>query len=149
MLESINQRLVQELLKVARRDICKNAGTLVTAPSQAVLDLIVPALQDCFGREAILVVMDDKDAQLRQHRERVDSELTSILVLLQDDAEGLNLPGDYCKTLLFTRPDNFIRHQPVTIFKHILPRFRFNDFAGFPKPLRSNQVSLNDNRDGA
>jgi hypothetical protein len=146
MLESINRRFVQDLLKVARRDICGSA--LVTAPNQAVLDLIVPDLQDCFGRETILVVKDDKEAQLRKHRERVDSGLTSILVLLQEDTEGLHFPREYCRTVLVTHPENLNKHRPVAIFEysHLRPRLRFEDFARFATPIRPNQVSLNGNR---
>ena len=98
-------KFIHELSRIAKRDIAANAGNLIVAPNQTLLDQIAPVVRNLFGAETVLVVNDDKESQLSKHRSRVDSGLTSILVLLQEEVDELDLPGDYCKTVLVAHPD--------------------------------------------
>ena len=103
-------KFIHELSRIAKRDIAANAGNLIVAPDQTLLEEIAPVVRHLFGSETVLLVKNDKETQFHKHRSRVDSGLTSILVLLKEEADKLDqldLPGDYCKTVLVAHPDSF------------------------------------------
>ena len=121
-------------------------GTLVLFTSkvmmQSVYEKLSPKLQ-----YLILMQGDENKLQLlKRHKDRIDAKIPSVIFGLQSFAEGVDLPGDYCRHVIITKLPFSVPSTPIEqtflhwmklrqedpFLKHTLPEasLRLNQFAG-------------------
>lgn len=105
---------VAELAKKIPLHIAPNEATLILFPSRVLMKLMVPILRETLGENNLLVQGEKPIKQLLSiHTARVDSGRTSILCGLATMAEGLDLPGDYCKHVMILALPFAVPSDPV------------------------------------
>lgn len=110
------QEFQQELLAVLPSFIDPEEGTLILFPSRTLMQLAIPELRKHFGTRVL--GQDDMGIKnlLKEHKERIDAGMGSILCGLATLAEGLDLPGVYCThvvicTIPFTVPTSPVERE--------------------------------------
>jgi ATP-dependent DNA helicase DinG len=96
------ERYTAELLEKVPADINPDEGTLVLFSSMTMMDLVTEELRKHFGSK----VLSQRDMPFRdlikEHKQRIDRGLGSILTGVATMAEGLDLPGKYCTHVMIT-----------------------------------------------
>ena len=88
-------------------------GVLVLFTSRDLMHQVYDQAIEAFGVELLVQGERAKEKLLRVHRQRVDQGERSILFGLQSFAEGVDLPGDYCRHVLITKLPFSVPNTPV------------------------------------
>ncbi len=108
--ESHEQELIQLLPNLLTSE---QRGILVLFTSFRVMDKVFASLPKSL-KNRVLVQGDMAKAQLlKQHRESIDLGHSSILFGLQSLAEGVDLPGDYCRCVIITKLPFAVPTTPI------------------------------------
>ena len=86
-------------------------GTLVLFSSRRQMETVAEGLGGAFGENLLMQGAFSHSEIIRRHREAVDAGRGSVIFGLASFAEGLDLPGDYCRHVViaklpFAVPDN-------------------------------------------
>ncbi len=105
---------MQELHKKLPGVIRAREATLVLVPSRVMLRDVAPMLKSRLGEDTVLVQGDmSMKALLEQHKRRVASGLSSVLVGMATLAEGLDLPGRLCEHVVILALPFAVPTDPV------------------------------------
>lgn len=107
------ERYRKELLETLPQFINPREGSLILCSSWSLLRLLAPVLVERFGSRVRMQGKLSFQALIRAHRRAVDLGEGSILVGVATLAEGLDLPGDYCKHVLITGIPFAVPSNPV------------------------------------
>jgi ATP-dependent DNA helicase DinG len=89
---------------------------------------------------------ENKSQLLQRHKDRIDAKIPSVIFGLQSFAEGVDLPGNYCRHVVITKLPFSVPSTPIeqtfvhwmalrqedAFLNHTLPEasLRLNQFAG-------------------
>jgi len=91
----------------------KNAGTLVLFSSRRQMDEVFDRLDTDLQKICLVQGKYSNREMVRLHKERVDQGKTSVLVGLASFAEGVDLPGDYCKHVIIAKLPFMVPDDPL------------------------------------
>lgn len=88
------------------------AGSLVLFSSRRQMEDVAELLSE-EGLDILVQGTRSKQALIQLHKERIDEDQQSVLFGLASFAEGLDLPGDYCKTVIISKLPFAVPDGPV------------------------------------
>ena len=91
----------------------KKAGTLVLFSSRRQMDEVFDRLDTDLQKICLVQGKYSNREMVRLHKERVDQGKTSVLVGLASFAEGVDLPGDYCKHVIIAKLPFMVPDDPL------------------------------------
>ena len=91
----------------------KKAGTLVLFSSRRQMDEVFDRLDTDLQKICLVQGKYSNREMVRLHKERVDQGKTSVLVGLASFAEGVDLPGDYCKHVIISKLPFMVPDDPL------------------------------------
>jgi ATP-dependent DNA helicase DinG len=91
----------------------KKAGTLVLFSSRRQMDEVFDRLDTDLQQICLVQGKYSNREMVRLHKERVDQGKTSVLVGLASFAEGVDLPGDYCKHVVIAKLPFMVPDDPL------------------------------------
>jgi ATP-dependent DNA helicase DinG len=91
----------------------KKAGTLVLFSSRRQMDEVFDRLDIDLQKICLVQGKYSNREMVRLHKERVDQGKTSVLVGLASFAEGVDLPGDYCKHVIIAKLPFMVPDDPL------------------------------------
>ena len=91
----------------------KKAGTLVLFSSRRQMDEVFDRLDTDLQQICLVQGKYSNREMVRLHKERVDQGKTSILIGLASFAEGVDLPGDYCKHVIIAKLPFMVPDDPL------------------------------------
>ena len=91
----------------------KKAGTLVLFSSRRQMDEVFDRLETDLQKICLVQGKYSNREMVRLHKERVDQGKTSVLVGLASFAEGVDLPGDYCKHVIIAKLPFMVPDDPL------------------------------------
>ena len=93
--------------------IDKNSGTLVLFSSKRQMDQVYDQLSNDLVRRILIQGQYSNREMIRLHKERIDQGTTSILFGLASFAEGVDLPGDYCRHVIIAKLPFAVPNDPL------------------------------------
>jgi ATP-dependent DNA helicase DinG len=93
--------------------IDKNSGTLVLFSSKRQMDQVYDQLSNDMVRRILIQGQYSNREMIRLHKERIDQGKTSILFGLASFAEGVDLPGDYCRHVIIAKLPFAVPNDPL------------------------------------
>ncbi len=102
-----------ELVRLLPGLLADNAAALVLFGSRRQMQAVVAGMAGDLGDR--LLVQDDYSKQeiLRRHREAVDAGRGSVIFGLASFAEGVDLPGDYCRHVVIAKIPFAVPDSPL------------------------------------
>ena len=91
----------------------KKAGTLVLFSSRRQMDEVYDRLDSALQNISLVQGKYSNREMVRLHKERVDQGKTSVLIGLASFAEGVDLPGDYCKHVVIAKLPFMVPDDPL------------------------------------
>jgi ATP-dependent DNA helicase DinG len=91
----------------------KKAGTLVLFSSRRQMDEVYDRLDTDLQNISLVQGKYSNREMVRLHKERVDQGKTSVLIGLASFAEGVDLPGDYCKHVIIAKLPFMVPDDPL------------------------------------
>ena len=91
----------------------KKAGTLVLFSSRRQMDEVFDRLDTDLQKICLVQGKYSNREMVRLHKERVDQGKTSVLIGLASFAEGVDLPGDYCKHVIIAKLPFMVPDDPL------------------------------------
>ena len=91
----------------------KKAGALVLFSSRRQMDEVFDRLDADLQKICLVQGKYSNREMVRLHKERVDQGKTSVLVGLASFAEGVDLPGDYCKHVIIAKLPFMVPDDPL------------------------------------
>jgi ATP-dependent DNA helicase DinG len=91
----------------------KRCGTLVLFSSRRQMEQVFDELDRDLQKEIIMQGQFSNREMVRLHKERVDQGRTSILMGLASFAEGVDLPGDYCRHVVIAKLPFAVPDDPL------------------------------------
>ena len=91
----------------------KKVGTLVLFSSRRQMDEVYDQLDTDLQSICLVQGKYSNREMVRLHKERVDQGKTSVLVGLASFAEGVDLPGDYCKHVIIAKLPFMVPDDPL------------------------------------
>jgi ATP-dependent DNA helicase DinG len=91
----------------------KKAGTLVLFSSRRQMDEVFDRLETDLQKICLVQGKYSNREMVRLHKERVDQGKTSVLIGLASFAEGVDLPGDYCKHVIIAKLPFMVPDDPL------------------------------------
>ena len=91
----------------------KKAGTLVLFASRRQMDEVFDRLDIDLQKICLVQGKYSNREMVRLHKERVDQGKTSVLIGLASFAEGVDLPGDYCKHVIIAKLPFMVPDDPL------------------------------------
>lgn len=91
----------------------KKAGTLVLFSSRRQMEEVVDRLDTDVQNISLVQGKYSNREMVRLHKERVDQGKASILIGLASFAEGVDLPGDYCKHVIIAKLPFMVPDDPL------------------------------------
>ncbi len=88
-------------------------GSLVLFSSRRQMLDVYQGLREILGDEILLQGDYSKQEMLRRHRERIDAGQGSIIFGLASFAEGVDLPGDYCRHVVIAKIPFAVPDSPL------------------------------------
>jgi ATP-dependent DNA helicase DinG len=89
------------------------AGTLVLFSSRRQMDEVYDRLDSDLQSISLVQGKYSNREMVRLHKERVDQGKTSVLIGLASFAEGVDLPGDYCKHVIIAKLPFMVPDDPL------------------------------------
>jgi ATP-dependent DNA helicase DinG len=91
----------------------KKAGTLVLFSSRRQMEEVVDRLDTDVQNISLVQGKYSNREMVRLHKERVDQGKASVLIGLASFAEGVDLPGDYCKHVIIAKLPFMVPDDPL------------------------------------
>jgi len=91
----------------------KKAGTLVLFSSRRQMEEVVDRLESDLQNISLVQGKYSNREMVRLHKERVDQGKASVLIGLASFAEGVDLPGDYCKHVIIAKLPFMVPDDPL------------------------------------
>jgi len=91
----------------------KRCGTLVLFSSKRQMEQVFDELDKDLQKEIIMQGQFSNREMVRLHKERIDQGRTSVLMGLASFAEGVDLPGDYCKHVVIAKLPFAVPDDPL------------------------------------
>ena len=91
----------------------KRCGTLVLFSSKRQMEQVFDELDREQQKEIIMQGQFSNREMVRLHKERIDQGRTSVLMGLASFAEGVDLPGDYCKHVVIAKLPFAVPDDPL------------------------------------
>lgn len=91
----------------------KKAGTLVLFSSRRQMEEVVDRLDMDVQNISLVQGKYSNREMVRLHKERVDQGKASVLIGLASFAEGVDLPGDYCKHVIIAKLPFMVPDDPL------------------------------------
>ena len=91
----------------------KRCGTLVLFSSKRQMEQVFDELDRDLQKEIIMQGQFSNREMVRLHKERVDQGRTSVLMGLASFAEGVDLPGDYCRHVVIAKLPFAVPDDPL------------------------------------
>jgi ATP-dependent DNA helicase DinG len=91
----------------------KKAGTLVLFSSRRQMDEVFDRLDTDLQKICLVQGKYSNREMVRLHKERVCQGKTSVLIGLASFAEGVDLPGDYCKHVIIAKLPFMVPDDPL------------------------------------
>lgn len=91
----------------------KKCGTLVLFSSRRQMEQVYEALSGDLQKQIIMQGQFSNREMVRLHKERVDQGRTSVLMGLASFAEGVDLPGDYCRHVVIAKLPFAVPDDPL------------------------------------
>jgi ATP-dependent DNA helicase DinG len=91
----------------------KKVGTLVLFSSRRQMDEVYDRLDSDIQSISLVQGKYSNREMVRLHKERVDQGKTSVLIGLASFAEGVDLPGDYCKHVIIAKLPFMVPDDPL------------------------------------
>jgi ATP-dependent DNA helicase DinG len=131
-----------ELAEILLATLPNEKSTLVLFSSWRQMRYVLEQMPD--KMVANILVQGDlaKHEILRQHRERIDNELPSIIFGLASFAEGVDLPGDYLTHVVITKLPFGVPDDPVdATYSEWIESQGGNPFAEWVIPMASMRLT--------
>ena len=90
-----------------------NAGTLVLFSSKRQMEQVYDELPNHLAKIILIQGQYSNREMVRLHKERIDQGKTSVLLGLASFAEGVDLPGDYCKHVVIAKLPFAVPDDPL------------------------------------
>lgn len=91
----------------------KRAGTLVLFSSRRQMDEVFDRLETDLQDISLVQGRYSNREMVRLHKERIDQGKPSVLIGLASFAEGVDLPGDYCKHVVIAKLPFMVPDDPL------------------------------------
>jgi ATP-dependent DNA helicase DinG len=91
----------------------KKAGTLVLFSSRRQMEEVVDRLDTEVKNISLVQGKYSNREMVRLHKERIDQGKASVLIGLASFAEGVDLPGDYCKHVIIAKLPFMVPDDPL------------------------------------
>ncbi|MDG2019244.1 MAG: ATP-dependent DNA helicase DinG [Porticoccaceae bacterium] len=88
-------------------------GTLVLFSSRRQMEEVVDRLDSDLQHISLVQGKYSNREMVRLHKERIDQGKTSVLIGLASFAEGVDLPGDYCKHVIIAKLPFMVPDDPL------------------------------------
>jgi ATP-dependent DNA helicase DinG len=89
------------------------AGTLVLFSSKRQMEQVYDQLPNHLAKIILIQGQYSNREMIRLHKERIDQGKTSVLLGLASFAEGVDLPGDYCKHVVIAKLPFAVPDDPL------------------------------------
>jgi ATP-dependent DNA helicase DinG len=89
------------------------AGTLVLFSSKRQMEQVYDELPNSLAKIILIQGQYSNREMVRLHKERIDQGKTSVLLGLASFAEGVDLPGDYCKHVVIAKLPFAVPDDPL------------------------------------
>lgn len=101
----------EEIIRIIPELTCPNAGTLILFSSKKQMEAVYHELSSRLSGHLLMQGKYSKKNLVNKHKEYIDAGEASIIFGLASFAEGVDLPGDYCKQVIiaklpFAAPDS-------------------------------------------
>ena len=107
--EAHTQSIIEHLPKI----LPKQQGSLVLFSSRRQMEEVHQALPTQWREKILMQGEYSKQAMLDEHKQAVDNGFASILFGLASFAEGIDLPGDYCKHVVIAKLPFAVPDDPI------------------------------------
>ncbi len=137
------EEVVGQLIPILEQE---SHGTLVLFTSKNMMETAYEKLPEALKNLVLLQGIENKAQLLQRHKDRIDAGIQSAIFGLQSFAEGVDLPGNYCRHVVITKLPFSVPSTPIEqtflhwlklrqedpFLKHTLPEasLRLNQFAG-------------------
>ena len=91
----------------------KKSGTLVLFSSRRQMEEVYDRLEVDTQKISLVQGQYSNREMVRLHKERIDQGKTSVLIGLASFAEGVDLPGDYCKHVVIAKLPFMVPDDPL------------------------------------
>lgn len=91
----------------------KTGGTLVLFSSRRQMETVFQALPGSWKQLILMQGQQSRQQLLKKHCQTVDAGGSSVLFGLASFAEGLDLPGDYCRHVVIAKLPFAVPHDPI------------------------------------
>jgi ATP-dependent DNA helicase DinG len=91
----------------------KKAGTLILFSSRRQMEEVVDRLDTDVQNISLVQGKYSNREMVRLHKERIDQGKASVLIGLASFAEGVDLPGDYCKHVIIAKLPFMVPDDPL------------------------------------
>ena len=91
----------------------KKAGTLVLFSSRRQMEEVYDRLETDTQQISLVQGQYSNREMVRLHKERIDQGKASVLIGLASFAEGVDLPGDYCKHVIIAKLPFMVPDDPL------------------------------------
>lgn len=88
-------------------------GSLVLFSSRRQMEQVYQGLAEDYRQRIIMQGLLPKQEMLKSHRQRIDQGEGSVLFGLASFAEGVDLPGDYCRHVVIAKIPFAVPDQPI------------------------------------
>jgi len=88
-------------------------GTLVLFSSRRQMEQVYDELSDDLQKNILIQGQYSNREMVRLHKERIDQGRTSVLMGLASFAEGVDLPGDYCRHVVIAKLPFAVPDDPL------------------------------------
>jgi len=89
------------------------AGTLVLFSSKRQMEQVFDELPNDLAKLILIQGQYSNREMVRLHKERIDQGKTSVLLGLASFAEGVDLPGDYCRHVVIAKLPFAVPNEPL------------------------------------
>lgn len=103
----------QSIIRLLPKVVDSSQGTLVLFSSKRQMNEVFEGLGVTWQNRILMQGIESKHALLQKHRKAIDASRGSVLFGLASLAEGLDLPGDYCRHVIIAKLPFAVPDDPV------------------------------------
>ncbi|MDG2472701.1 MAG: ATP-dependent DNA helicase DinG [Pseudomonadales bacterium] len=103
----------EEIIQLLPELLADDGGTLVLFSSRRQLQAVYDGLEGGLRQSILLQGERSKQYLIHQHKEAVDVGTNSVLFGLASFAEGLDLPGNYCRQVIIAKLPFAVPDSPI------------------------------------
>lgn len=101
------------ICKLLEKEIDPALGSLILFSSKKQLEQVYEQLESDWKAETLVQGLVPRMEIVSRHKSRIDKGKGSVIFGLRSFAEGIDLPGDYCKRLVITRIPFAVPDDPI------------------------------------